>query len=118
MTMEMWQLGVTMPPERIALLIATTLPLLVALSHYVGFEETSTLKDDIMDACAAYAVAFVTSTLVLSFLNVLGSSTASRDALGRVALQVIPASIGALLAKSELGANRSGRDSRSKATCS
>jgi putative integral membrane protein (TIGR02587 family) len=106
MTMEMWELGVTMPPSRLALLTATTLPLLVGLSYYVGFEETATLLDDVLDACAAYGVAFVTSLVVLFALAVIDTTSPPRDILGRVALQVVPASIGALLAQSELGVSR------------
>lgn len=114
MTLEMWQLGVTMPAWRLALLTAATLPLLVALSYYVGFEETSSLLDDVLDACAAYAVGFITSLIVLFAFAVVDAATPPRDTLARVALQVVPASIGALLAQSELGASRADRNSRTR----
>ena len=104
MTMEMWELGVSIPPWRLALLTATTIPLLVGLSHYVGFEETSTLLDDVLDACAAYGVAVLTSAAVLYVFNVLQPGAPLLDMIGRVALQAVPASIGALLAQSQLGA--------------
>jgi putative integral membrane protein (TIGR02587 family) len=114
MTMEMWELAVAMTPLRLALLTATTCPLLVTLSYFVGFEETSTLLDDVLDACAAYAVAFVTSSVVLLAFGVIDASMPPRYILSCVALQVVPASIGALLAQSELGLQRDGQDTRTR----
>lgn len=112
MTMEMWELGVTMKPARLALLTASTLPLLVGLSYFVGFEDTSTVLDDVLDACAAYGVAFVTCVAVLLMLAVIGPTTLPLDALGRITLQVVPASIGALLAQSELGITKEGQNKK------
>jgi putative integral membrane protein (TIGR02587 family) len=103
MTMEMWELGVSVTPGRLALLTASTVPLLIALSYYVGFEETSALLDDVLDAFAAYGVAFVTSAGILYVFDVIRPGMPARDAIGRIALQAVPASIGALLAQSELG---------------
>ena len=114
MTMEMWELGVTMYPARLALLTASTLPLLVALSYFVGFEETTTLLDDMLDACAAYGIAFVTSAVVLFMLAVIDLTTAPLDVLGRVTLQVVPASIGALLAQSEFGVSEEDQNERTR----
>lgn len=103
MTMEMWQIGVSISPARLALLTATTLPVLVTLSYFVGFEETSTIADDALDACAAYGVAFLTAAVVLYVFGVLDPGAHPRDILGQVALQAVPGSIGALLAQSQLG---------------
>jgi putative integral membrane protein (TIGR02587 family) len=103
MTMEMWELGVSVAPFRLALLTGTAIPVLVALSYYVGFEETSTLLDDVLDASAAYAVGFFTSAGVLYLMGVLESDSRAGDVVGRIALQAVPASIGALLAQSQLG---------------
>jgi putative integral membrane protein (TIGR02587 family) len=103
MTMEMWELGVSIAPGRLALLTASTVPLLVGLSYYVGFEETSGPLDDVLDALAAYGVAFVTSAAILYLFEVIRPGMPARDYVGRIALQAVPASIGALLAQSELG---------------
>lgn len=103
MTMEMWTLGVTMGRGRLTLLIALTAPLLVGLSHVAGFEETFDLREDLVDALVAYAVGFVTAALALLAFGVLTPDTAVGEMAGQVSLQAVPASIGALLAQSQLG---------------
>lgn len=43
MTMEMWFLGFYMERERLLILLLLNLPLLVCLSHRIGFERTAHL---------------------------------------------------------------------------
>ncbi len=103
MTMEMWSLGFYMGRTQLVLLLGVTLPLLVGLSHYVGFERTFELKEDLVDALVAYAVGFSSSWLILSLLAVIEPTMSLDEIVGKVALQAVPAAIGALLAQSQLG---------------
>lgn len=103
MTMEMWWLAFHMSAVRLAVLIALFFPFLVALSWHVGFEPTFSLVDDVLDALVAYLVGFVASLLVLLLLGALGPGEGLREFLGKVSLQAVPASIGALLSQSQLG---------------
>lgn len=112
MTMEMWWLGFHMPPGRIALLTALFLPFLVALSWHAGFEPTFSWRDDVVDALVAYAVGIAAGFLVLVLLGVIDRETTLGDAVGKVALQAIPASVGALLAQSLLGQKEPDQDLR------
>lgn len=105
MTMEMWALGVTMDGRRLALLLALTVPLLVGLSHVSGYEETFGVRDDLVDACVALAVGFAVGAGALTLFGVLHDGVALTEALGKVALQAVPGSMGALLAQSILGQN-------------
>ena len=102
MTMEMWWLGFYMDRLRLALLLLLTLPLLTALSYISGFEETFSLKDELVDAFVAYAVGFVAGAGVLWLLAIIGPGMSPDEILGKVALQAIPGSIGAVLAGSQL----------------
>lgn len=104
MTMEMWELGLSMPPLRLALLLLLTVPLLVGLSHFIGFEDTFGLKDDVVDAFAAYAVGFVAAAPVLVIFGVITGATPPAEIVGKVALQAVPGSIGALLTQAEFRA--------------
>src|SRR5918994_3422348 len=72
MTMEMWWLGFSMNKFRLALLLLMTIPLLIGLSHYMGFEDTFGLKDDALDAFVALAVGFVAGAVTLSLFSVIG----------------------------------------------
>ena len=104
MTMEMWWLGFTMDRLRLALFLVALLPLLTGLSYYAGFEETFGWKDSLLDAFVAYAVAFVAATAVLLLIAALGPGMSLDEVVGKVSLQAIPGSIGAMLARSQLGA--------------
>lgn len=103
MTMEMWSLGFYMDRVRLAILIVVTLPLLVGLSHFSGFEETFDFVEDLVDALVAYAVGFATAAVILLLLGVLGSGQSLDEIVGKLALQAVPGSIGALLAQSTFG---------------
>ncbi|HET9241107.1 MAG TPA: TIGR02587 family membrane protein [Oligoflexus sp.] len=103
MTMEMWSLGSSMNPWHQALLVAMCLPLLVGMSHVIGFEETFGWLDDTVDAFVALAVGFITSAFVLLLLGIIGDELRFAEVLQKVAIQAIPASIGALLSQSQFG---------------
>lgn len=106
MTMEMWWLGFHGDPTRLALFLALSIPLLVGLSHYSGFEETFELKDDIVDAFVACAVGFVAAAICLSLFGVLKPGMAHGEIIGKIAVQAVPGSIGALLAVSQFGGSQ------------
>ncbi|HXE57090.1 MAG TPA: TIGR02587 family membrane protein [Gemmatimonadales bacterium] len=103
MTMEMWHLGFYVDRLRLALLLVVVVPLLVGLSHYIGFEETFGWRDDLVDAFVALAVGALASAAVLALLGVLRAGMSLDELVGKVALQAVPASVGALLAQSQLG---------------
>lgn len=103
MTMEMWSLGFYMARAQLALLTVVTLPLLVGLSHYIGFEETFELKEDLVDALVAYAVGFSSSAVILLMLAIIEPHMSADEIIGKIAIQAVPAAIGALLAQGQLG---------------
>lgn len=103
MTMEMWELGVYMDRSRLFLLLLANIPLLIILSDRVGFEETSTWRQAIRDASIAYALGIVSSALILVAMGVIKYDQSPHEIIGMIALQAIPASIGAMLGRSQLG---------------
>jgi len=103
MTMEMWHLGSYMERGRLAGLLILMIPVLVGLSHYCGFEPTFEWQDDVVDAFVAYAVAFLAGAVVLSLFGELRSGMPWEEIVGKLALQVVPGSVGALLAEGQLG---------------
>lgn len=98
MTNEMWDLGVTMEPLRLALLLAVTFPMLVALSFYAGFEATFSLLDNVLDAFAAMAVSAIACCAVLGVFGIIGAQTPLNEVIGKLAVLTFGASVGALLA--------------------
>jgi putative integral membrane protein (TIGR02587 family) len=107
MTMEMWWLGFYMDRLRLALLLALTFPVLVVLSRHSGFERTDAWRDDVRDAAIAYGIGIVTSALVLTVFGLITPAMTADEIVGKVAVQAMPASVGALLGRSQLGGGKS-----------
>lgn len=103
MTRDMWKLGATLDPLRLAQFLLVAFPVLVLLSHYLGFEATLDLREDILDVFVAYGVAVVNAALLLWLIAVIEPDTPLREIVGLVAIQAVPGAIGALLAQSQFG---------------
>lgn len=112
MTMEMWWLGFTIEPLRLALLVLLTVPLLVGLAYFSGFKETLRWQDEVVDAFVAYAVGFIATGVLLLLMAVLNAGMALDEWFGKVALQAVPGSIGAMLARSQLGSKQQEREQK------
>lgn len=106
MTMEMWQLGFHMDPLRLAIFLALGLPVLFGLSYYAGFRDTSAWHDDLMDALAAYAVGFTASAVLLWLFAVIGPAMPPSEIVGKIAVQALPAALGAMLARKQFGGDK------------
>ena len=116
MTMEMWWLGFTMDRGRLLVLLLLLLPTLVLLSYHAGFEATSNWRDDILDAVVAYGIGFVTSASALWLLGIVTSDTTRSEAIGMMCVQTVPASMGAMLARSLLADEHADADARPGST--
>ena len=104
MTMEMWWLGFYADRLRLAIFVAITVPLLIGLSHYSGFETTASWKDDVVDAFVGCFVGITAAAGVLALLALLGPGMSFGEMLGKISLQAMPGAMGAVLAQSQLGA--------------
>jgi putative integral membrane protein (TIGR02587 family) len=103
MTMEMWWLGFSMEPGRLLLFMSINFAILIGLSYFAGFEKTFSWKEDAMDAIAAFGVGVFTSAAMLALLAVITFDMTWSEIVGKVALQSVPASIGAMLGRKQLG---------------
>ncbi|WP_156392878.1 TIGR02587 family membrane protein [Rhizobium sp. Root1220] len=103
MTMEMWELGFYMDRSRLFLLLLVNIPLLIILSDRVGFEKTSTWREAIRDASIAHCLGILASTLILVAMGVVRHDQSPHEIIGMIAIQAVPASIGAMLGRSQLG---------------
>jgi putative integral membrane protein (TIGR02587 family) len=102
MTMEMWALGVSVYPLRLLGFLAVNFAILVGLSRFGGFERTDTLGEDVMDALAACAVGIVGSATILWMLAIIGPAMPLDEIVGKVAIQSVPMSFGAMIARKQL----------------
>ncbi len=106
MTMEMWSLGFTIENYRFTLFISLSIPLLIGLSYFIGFEDTTDFIGDVIDAFVAYAVGFITSAVLLFIFNILDFSMSFGEIIGKISIQAVIAAIGAMFAQSELGTGK------------
>lgn len=102
MTMEMWWIGFYANPWKLALLLVVMVPLLTGLSYVGGFESTETLRDDVVDAFVAIAVATVMAVVILLVFGVIGPDMAAREVTGKILLQTFAGSVGAVLAEGQM----------------
>jgi putative integral membrane protein (TIGR02587 family) len=102
MTMEMWFLGFYMDRLRLFLFLVLNFVMLVGLSRFAGFEPTVRRVDDVMDALAAYGVGVIASCLILTTFGILNSQMSVDELVGKVAVQSVPASFGAMIARKQL----------------
>jgi len=103
MTMEMWWLGFYMNSFRLALFMILAIPMLVGLSFYGGFEDTFSGKDDVQDTFVAYAVGFAACTLMLLLFAIITPGMSADEIIGKVSVQAVAGSIGAMFAQNLLG---------------
>jgi putative integral membrane protein (TIGR02587 family) len=103
MTMEMWWLGFLIRPERLALFLLLGIPLLWTLAWLAGFREDVSWRDALVDAGIAYLVGILAAAAVLLLLAAIQPGMPLYEILGKVALQAVPAGMGAALARSQLG---------------
>lgn len=114
MTMEMWQLGFSVERERLLLFLAVSVPILLGLSYFAGFEQTFRLTDEVLDTLAALGIGVILAAVALTVFGVLHPEHPVGETAGKVALCAVPGAMGALLAGKQLG-GREADDLRPKA---
>jgi putative integral membrane protein (TIGR02587 family) len=102
MTMEMWELGAAVDRPRLLIFLLASLPLLLGLSYFAGFEATFRLKDEVLDAFAALGVGILLSAAALAVFGVLDADHGLEETVGKIALCAVPGAMGALLAGKQL----------------
>lgn len=103
MTMEAWALGLHLHPLRLVLLLAATVPTLVLLQKYGGFRKSTLFRDRVADALVAILVAAIAATAILLMFGIVTADMPLREVIGKIAVQVVPGSLGASLARAQLG---------------
>lgn len=95
MTMEMWNYGLTLDGTRLAIFFLSALSLLFGLAHFAGFTPSRSLGLAALEVFAALAVGFISVCILLALFGVLEDAASPRIRASQVALQVVPAAMGA-----------------------
>jgi putative integral membrane protein (TIGR02587 family) len=110
MTMEVWWLGFSMNGYRMALFIFLSIPLMIGMSYFDGFEDTQTIAEDVREAFIAYLIGFMIAGAILFMFGVLESGMSTDEIVGKISLQAVVAGLGAMFTQSLLGPNRAGQN--------
>ena len=118
MTMEMWWLGFYLDRVHLIQFVVVNFLILVALARVSGFEPAIRIGDDVMDAFSAYGVAAIWAFLILWLLGIIDFQQPAAEIAGKVALEAVPSSFGAMLAGKALGSREqdSAQSRRDRAT--
>lgn len=105
MTMEMWRVGVMIPRPRLILLVAVTIALVVGLSHHFGFlrGESVGAVGATVEGVTAMLVGLAAAAVVLTVLSVVQPLSSWEEALSMIAIESLPAAVGASFARTQLG---------------
>lgn len=103
MTMEMWWLGFYSSPLRLISLIVLSLPLFYGISTMVGFRESKTFFDNVVDVLVAYFLTFIATGVALTVFGVITFDIHFKNIFSMLLLQAVPGSLGALLARNVVG---------------
>lgn len=109
MTMEMWWLGFYLDRSRLLLFLVLTIVILIPLCSIVGFERSRNFADKVVDAFVAFGIGVIASVVMLSVFGILSVDMPSSEVIGKIAVQAVPASIGAAVARGQMG--RAGSES-------
>lgn len=112
MTMEMWWIGFYIEPARLLIFLILNFLMLFGLGSFVGFERSGTARGLFLEACAAYGIGIVASAVMLAVFGILGPGMDVSEMIGKTAIQAIPASLGAMLARKQLAVDEAGEEQR------
>ena len=110
MTMEKWWLSFLVRPERLALFLLVGVPLLWKLAWLAGFREDVSWRDALVDAGIAYLIGMLAAAAVLALMGAIQPGMPLHEVAGKVAVQAVPAGMGAVLARSQLGLQEEQQD--------
>lgn len=108
MTMEMWSLGFAVAPLRLVIFLLCGLGVLAGLAYYSGFEPATDWLDALLDGLVAFGIGMIGSALVLWLFGILTPELGWRVAFGMVAVQAVPAGMGAAAARRQFGSHEDG----------
>ena len=101
-TMEMWAHSFLLPSWKIVLLIGVAFVVVVGYSAVSGFRRERTWGELLIDSVETLGIAAVVSAVALLLLGRIGFETGLRDAVGKIALEMMPVAFGVSLAGTQL----------------
>jgi len=97
-TLEMWAHSFLLPSWKIVVLIGVAFVVVVGYTAVSGFRRERSWIELLIDSVETMGIAAVVATVALLLLGRVGLETGLRDAVGKIALEMIPVAFGVSLA--------------------
>ena len=110
-TMEMWDHSFLLPSWKIVVLVVLAFVVVIGYTAVSGFRRDRTWGELLIDSVETLGIAAVVSAVALLLLGRIGPETGLRDAIGKIALEMIPVAFGASLASTQLAGADNGDES-------
>jgi len=101
-TVEMWDHSFLLPSWKIVVLLGVAFVVVVGFSAVSGFRRERSWAELLIDSVETMGIAAVVATVAMLLLGRIGLETSLRDAVGKIALEMIPVAFGVSLAGSQL----------------
>lgn len=101
-TMEMWTHSFLLPSWKVIVLLSVAFVVVIGYSALSGFRRDRTWGELLVDSLETMGIAAVVSSAALLLLGRIGFETGLRDAVGKIALEMIPVAFGVSLAGAQL----------------
>jgi len=101
-TIEMWDHSFLLPSWKIVVLLGVAFVVVVGFSAVSGFRRERSWAELLIDSVETMGIAAVVATVAMLLLGRIGLETSLRDAVGKIALEMIPVAFGVSLAGGQL----------------
>lgn len=102
-TMEVWQGGFTMPPERQIIYVLLALVLLLGYNRYAGLHPDVTWAEVAIDSIEELGIGLLLSALVLLLIGRIGAGQSAAEVVGKIVVEAVTVAIGVSVGTAQLG---------------
>ena len=107
-TMEVWQAGLTIPPERQLIYVVLALVLLLGYNRYAGLHPDSSWTEVAIDSVEEMGIGLLLSALVLLLIGRTEPGQTLSEVLGQVVVEAVTVAIGVSVGTAQLGGSDDG----------
>ena len=102
-TMEVWQGGFTIPPERQLIYVLLAFVLLLGYNRYAGLHPDVTWAEVAIDSIEELGIGLLLAALVLLLIGRIGAGQSAEEVVGKIVVEAVTVAIGVSVGTAQLG---------------